>query len=289
MPPRSIWKGAISFGMVAIPVKLYPATQSKNIAFVTLHSTCQTRLRQKRYCSTHDAEVELAEVVKGYEYSKDQYVVMEEADFQNLPVPSTHTVNIAQFVDLKEIDPIYFDRSYVLEPESVGEKPFYLLRKTLESTDRVAVAKVSLRQKEHLCTLRPYGQAIIMATMYYPDELRSLEELTLPEEDSLVSDAELQMAATLVDQLTGSFDPEQHEDEYRSAVEKAIEARLTSAEPVTAAPAPARGKVVDLMAALRDSVELVKQETAKKERKTSAAKPRSGRKPAKEPVPSQTA
>ena len=289
MPPRAIWKGAISFGMVAIPVKLYPATQSKNIAFVTLHSTCHTRLRQKRYCSTHDAEVELAEVVKGYEYSKDQYVVMEEADFQNLPVPSTHTVDIAQFVDLQEIDPIYFDRSYVLEPESVGEKPFYLLRKTLESTSRVAVAKVSLRQKEHLCTLRPYGQAIIMSTMYYPDELRSLDELTLPEEDSLVSDAELQMAATLVDQLTSSFEPEQHEDEYRAAVEKAIEARLTSAEPVTAAPAPARGKVVDLMAALRDSIELVKEETAKKERKTSAAKPRSSKKSAKEPVPTQTA
>jgi DNA end-binding protein Ku len=275
--------------MVAIPVKLYPATQSKSISFVTLHSTCHTRLRQKRYCSTHDAEVGQEEVTRGYEYSKDQYVVMEESDFRNLPVASTHTVEITQFVDLKDIDPIYFDRSYVLEPESVGEKPFYLLRKTLESTNRVAVAKVSLRQKEHLCTLRPYGQAILMATMLYPDEIRSLDELTLPEEDSLVSDQELEMAATLVDQLTGAFEPEQHSDEYRATLERAIEARLTSGDPIIAAPAPVRGKVLDLMAALRDSVELVKQESAKKERKTSTARARSNKSTTTQKAPAITA
>ena len=123
MPPRSIWKGAVSFGMVAIPVKLYPATQSKSIAFVTLHSTCHTRLRQKRYCSTHDVEVELSEVVKGYEYSKDEYVVMENSDFENLPVSSTHTVAITQFVDLQSIDPVHFSRTYVLEPEAIGRSP----------------------------------------------------------------------------------------------------------------------------------------------------------------------
>ena len=287
MPPRSIWKGAISFGMVAIPVKLYPATQSKSISFVTLHSTCNTRLRQKRYCSTHDAEVELAEVSKGYEYAKDQYLVMEESDFQSLPVPSTHTVEITQFVDLKEVDPIYFERSYVLEPETVGEKPFTLLRKTLEGTGRVAVAKVSLRQKERLCTLRPYGQAIMMETMYYPDEIRALEDLSLPEEDSLVSDQELQMADTLVEQLTGSFDPEQHQDEYRAALERSIEAKLTSTEPVIAAPAPERGKVVDLMAALRDSIESVKVETAKKDGKATAARAR--KKSASEPASTRSA
>ena len=287
MPPRSIWKGAISFGMVAIPVKLYPATQIKSISFVTLHSTCNTRLRQKRYCSTHDVEVELAEVSKGYEYAKDQYLVMEESDFQSLPVPSTHTVEITQFVDLKEVDPVYFERSYVLEPETVGEKPFALLRKTLQNTGRVAVAKVSLRQKERLCTLRPYGQAIMMETMYYPDEIRALEDLSLPEEDSLVSDQELQMADTLVDQLTGSFDPEQHQDEYRAALERAIEAKLTSTEPLIAAPAPERGKVVDLMAALRDSIESVKVETAKKDGKATAARAR--KKSASEPASTRSA
>ena len=288
MPPRSIWKGAISFGMVAIPVKLYPATESKSISFVTLHSSCHTRLRQKRYCSTHDAEVPLDEVTKGYEYSKDEYVAMEDSDFQNVPVPSTHTVQITQFVDLEEIEPIYFSRSYVLEPESVGMKPFYLLRKTLESTGRVAIAKVSLRQKEHLCTLRPFGEAIVMATMYFPDEIRSFDELELPQEDSLISEQELAMATSLVDQLTGRFDPGEYHDEYRSALEAAIEARLSSTEPVTAPLAAARGKVVDLMAALKDSIESVKQEAAAKERKAPAAKARAAKKPAKEKVPSGT-
>ena len=277
MVPRAIWRGAISFGMVAIPVKLYPATQSKGVSFVTLHNSCHTRLRQKRYCPTHDAEVDISDVVKGYQYSKDQYVVMEESDFQNLPVPSTHTVSITQFVGLEAIDPMYFDRSYVFEPESVGEKPFYLLRRALEITGRVAVAKVSLRQKEHLCTLRPYEGGIAMATMYYPDEIRSTEDLSLPGEDSLVTEQELEMAKALIDQLTGPFEPEKHHDEYREVLEKAIEARLGSAEPITAAPAPERGKVVDLMAALRDSVELAKKDTAKKrERRATPAKAKSG-------------
>ena len=289
MAPRAIWKGAVSFGMVAIPIKLYPAIQSKSISFVTLHSTCHTRLRQERYCSTHDVEVELAEVVKGYEYSKDQYVVMEESDFANLPVNSTHTVEIMQFVNLESIDPMYFNRSYVLEPESIGEKPFYLLRKALESTRRVAVAKVSLHQKEHLCCLRPYGQSIVMETMHYPDEIRDFGELSLPEEDALISDQELAMATSLIDQLTGTFDPEQHNDEYRETLERAIEARLTSSEPVTAAPAPARGKVVDLMAALRDSIEAAKKEPPEKKREAAPTKPEASARPAKRKAPVKTA
>ena len=289
MPPRSIWKGAVSFGMVAIPVKLHPATQSKSLAFVTLHSTCHTRLRQKRYCPTHDVEVELSEVVKGYEYSKEEYVVMENTDFENLPVSSTHTVAITQFVDLQSIDPVHFSRTYVLEPEAIGEKPFLLLRKALESTGRVAIAKVSLRQKEHLCCLRPFNQGIVMATMYYPDEIRSLDDLELPQEDGLVSDQELAMAETLIDQLTGDFDPDQYQDEYRGALEKAIEARLSSSEPVTAAPVPARGKVVDLMAALRDSIESAKQEAEQKEPEVAPAKAKSGSSPAKRKAPARTA
>ena len=260
MAPRSIWKGAISFGMVAIPVKLYPATDSKSISFVTMHSTCHTRLQHRRYCPTDDVEVDLSEVVKGYEYSKDEYVVMEDSDFQTLPVTSTHTVEITRFVELASIDPMYFAKGYVLEPETVGAKPFSLLKSALESTGRVAIAKVSLRQKEHLCCLRPYGDSIAMSTMYYPDEIRALDELDLPDGDGVVSDQELQMATALIDQLTGPFEPEQYQDEYRGALQNAIEARLSQAEPVTAAPAPAPGKVIDLMAALRESLESAKEE-----------------------------
>ena len=289
MAPRTIWKGAISFGMVAIPVKLYPATQSKSISFVTIHRTCNTRLRQKRYCPTDDVEVDLSEVVKGYEYSKDQYVVMEESDFLNLPVASTHTVDITRFVDLQAIDPMYFNRSYVLEPEAVGAKPFYLLRKALESTGRVALAKVSIRQKEHLCCLRPYDEAIVMATMYFPDEIRAFEDLDLPEEDSLVSEQELQMAVSLIDQLTGSFEPEEYHDEYRATLERAIEARLSSSEPISAAPAPTRGKVVDLMAALRDSIELAKADGKKKQPEATPSPPKVSARSSKRKAPVRTA
>lgn len=275
MAPRAIWRGAIAFGMVAIPIRLYPATESKDVSFVTLHSTCHSRLRQRRYCPHHDTHVEFSEVTRGYEYSKDQYVVMEPSDFEDLPVSSKHTVEIKQFVDLASIDPVYFERSYLLEPEAVGEKPFYLLKRALEVTGRVAIAKVSLRQKEHLSCLRPYENGIIMATMYYPDEIRGNSELNLPEEEPLVSDQEIEMATTLIGQLTGTFEPEEHDDEYRTALLQAIEARLGISEPVAAAPVPVLGKVGDLMEALRASIEATKQAAAETEVGAQPAKSRS--------------
>ena len=261
MAPRAIWRGAISFGMVVIPIKLYPATESKDLSFVTLHSTCHNRIRQKRYCPYHDVEVERDEIVRGYEYSKEQYVVMEPSDFQDLPVPSTHTIEIVRFVDLSYIDPMYFERGYLLEPEAIGQKPFYLLKRSLESTGRIAIAKVSLRQKEHLCCVRPYDRAIAMSTMFYPDEIRPISDLELPDDEGLVNDQEMAMAATLIDQLTGPFEPEEYHDEYRSALERVIEAKLGASEPVTVAPAPEKGKVVDLMEALKASIQATKKQT----------------------------
>lgn len=260
MARRTIWKGAISFGMVAIPIKLYPATDSKDVAFVTLHSTCNTRIRHRQYCPHHEALIESGEMVRAYEYAKEQYVVMEDSDFENLPVPSTHTIEISQFVGLENIDPMYFERSYALEPETVGLKPFYLLKKALETTGRVAIAKVSLRQKEHLCCLRPYEGGIILETMHFPDEIRGNNELHLPEEQTSISDQEMNMAITLIDQLTGSFEPEHYSDEYRSVLQKVIEAKLGVSPPVTAAPPPPQGKVGDLMEALRASIEAAKKE-----------------------------
>ncbi len=255
---RSIWKGAISFGMVAIPIKLYIATEQKDIAFVQLHSTCHHRLRQKRWCPHHEAEVELAEVVRGYEFTKDEYLVMEEADFENVPVPSKHTIEIAQFVDLAAIDPIHYERSYFLEPEEVGVKPFYLLKRALEATTRVAIAKVSIRQKEHLCVVRPFHEGLIMETMYYPDEIRTTAELALPEEETTITDAERDMAVMLVDQLTRPFDPTEFRDEYRITLQDVIAAKLGSGAPVASAgPAP-KGEVRDLMEALRASIEAAK-------------------------------
>jgi DNA end-binding protein Ku len=262
--PRAIWKGAISFGMVVIPIRLYPATQSKDISFVQLHSTCHNRIRQKKHCPFHETIVDQDEIVRGYEYTKDQYVVMEPSDFEDLPVPSIHTIEIARFIQLSDIDPVFFEKAYVLEPEPVGQKPFYLLKRALESTSRVAIAKVSIRQKEHLCCLRPYEGALAMATMFYSDEIRSMAELDLPDEEAAVSDQEMAMATTLIDQLTGPFEPEQYQDEYRVALEHVIEAKLGSGAPVTAAPAPPPGKVVDLMEALRASIQATKQDSKSK-------------------------
>ena len=257
MARRSIWKGAVSFGMVAIPIKLYPATESKDFSFVTLHESCHTRLRQKRYCPFHETEVEYADVVRGYEYSKDQYVIMAESDFENLQVPSSHTIDITQFVDLGDIDPINFDRSYMLEPEGVGTKPFYLLKQALENSKRVALAKVSIRQKEHLCCLRPFGSGIARHTMHYPDEISGTFDLELPEEQTAITEQEMAMATSLIDQLTGSYDPSQSRDEYREALERTIAAKLNSEQVVAAAPVAGPANVTDLMEALRASIAAV--------------------------------
>ena len=263
MARRAIWKGAISFGMVAIPIKLYLATESKDIAFGSLHKTCNTRIKMKRYCPHHDADVELSEIVKGYEYAKEQYLVMESGDFENLPVPSTHTIEIVRFIDLSSIDPINFDRTYVLEPDNVGTKPFYLLKQALENTNRAAIAKISIRQKEHICCLRPFDHAIALQTMHYPDEIRGTTDLNLPEDQTAITEQEMAMATMLIDQLTGPYEPATYRDYYRLALERVIEAKLSSEQPVTAAPAPARGKIGDLMEALRASIEATKSQDAK--------------------------
>jgi DNA end-binding protein Ku len=260
--------------MVAIPMKLYIATESKDIAFVTLHASCHTRLKQKRWCPFHEEEVESSEIVRGYEFAKDEYMVMEESDFEELPLNSKHTIEIVRFVDLNDVDPIHYEKSYYVEPEPVGVKPFYLLKKALEQADRVAIAKVALRQKEHLCLVRPYEAGLIMETMYYPDEIRSTGELDLPAEETAISDAELQMAMMLIEQLVGEFNPEEYHDEYRDALNQVIEAKLGSGAVVAPAPAAPQGKVRDLMEALRESIEAAKAERAQESEAEQEAAPK---------------
>lgn len=198
---------------------------------------------------------------------------MEPSDFDELPVPSKHTIEITRFVELPKIDPMYYERGYVLEPEAVGQKPYALLRQALISSDRAAIAKVSIRQKEHLTCLRPYGRGIAMSTMFYSDEIRDTSELEFPEDDTLVSEAEVAMANMLIDQMAGTFEPDQYEDEYRTTLEQVIEAKLGNAEAVIGAPEPPKGKVVDLMEALKASIEATKTETGRK-RSNGRAKPR---------------
>ena len=256
MPLRAVWRGAISFGMVAIPIKLFPATQSNSLSFVQMHSTCNTRIKQQKYCPHHESNVPNDEIVRAFEFAKDQYLAMDDDDFKDLPVSSTHSIEIVQFVDASEIDPVFFNSTYYTEPDGVGAKPYYLLKKALEDSGKVAIGKVALRQKEYLSCLRTTDAGIVLETIYYPDEVRSTSELNIPDESvTTITKQEMELAHTLVDQLSGEFDPSAFRDEYRNALEGRIEAKLNSTEPVKATPVSPKGQVGDLMAALRSSIE----------------------------------
>lgn len=268
--PRPIWRGAISFGMVSIPIKLYGSTDSKDVTFHLLHKKCLARIKQQRYCAVEEEVIEWNDVVRGYEFSKDQYVVMEDADFEKVPVKTVRTIDITGFVSLVDVDPQYYERTYYLEPEEVGRKPYALLLRTLEETKRVAVAKVSLRQKEQLCLLRPRESVLLMQSMFYPDEIRGSSDLSLPDKSIEISDKEMEMAHSLVEMLTTKFDPSQYRDEYREALLAVIEQKVNGA--VIAPPPQVQGKVVDLMAALRESIQSVQKERSKKQPATPAKK-----------------
>jgi DNA end-binding protein Ku len=255
--PRPIWKGAITFGMISIPVKLFGATESKDIAFNTLHKECKSRLKQKRWCPVHDREVFQDEVVRAFEYTKDQYVEIEDADLEQLPVPSKHTIELTSFVKQAEIDPVYFERTYYLEPDQVGAKPYALLLRALKTREVSAVAKIALRNKESLCVLRPSETGTLMLeTLYYPDEIRTQDLPAMP--DVLVSQQELAMALSFVEMLEEPFEPKKYHDQYRTAMLDLIEAKRTGNEVVATTEAPLP-KTVDLMAALKASLEAARK------------------------------
>jgi DNA end-binding protein Ku len=254
--PRPIWKGAITFGMISIPVKLYGATESKDLAFNTLHKSCRSRLKQKRWCPVDDREVFQDEVVRAYEFSKEQYIEVTDEDLENLPVPSKHTIELTSFVKSAEIDPVYFERTYFLEADQVGAKPYALLMRALKTKQVAAVAKIALRNRESLCVLRAGENALMLETLYYPDEVRTADLPAEPE--VLVSPQELTMALTLVEMLEEPFEPKKYHDEYRVALLEMIEAKANGQE-VVAAPEAPLPQTVDLMAALKASLEAAKK------------------------------
>ena len=253
--PRSIWNGVISFGMVSIPVKLYTATEDKDISFNLLHKECGTRLKQLRWCPVHERAVEWSEISRGYEYAKDEYITMEDSDFEKLPLPSKHAVELSAFVDAAQIDPIYYQRTYYLEPEEKGVKPYALLMKALKDKQLTGIAKIAIRNKEQLCALRPMDGTLVLETLFYPDEIREVPS-EVPE--TKVSDKELDMATALIDLLRDDFEPEKYKDEYRQALMQVIDAKLEGEE--LSAPKAARpAKITDLMTALKASVEAAKK------------------------------
>jgi len=255
--PRPIWKGAITFGMISIPVRLYGATESKDVAFNTLHVECKSRLKQKRWCPVHDREVTADEVTRAYEYVKDQYVEVSDEDIEQLPVPSKHVIELTSFVKQEQIDPVYYERTYYLEPEDIGLKPYALLMRALKTKDVSAVAKIALRNRESLCVLRPSEHGVLMLeTLYYPDEIRTQDLPSSP--DVMVSQPELNMALSLVEMLEEPFDPKKYHDDYRTAVLELIEAKRNGQE-IVAQPETPMPQTVDLMAALKASLEAAKK------------------------------
>ncbi|MFT3970201.1 MAG: Ku protein [Micropruina sp.] len=257
--PRSIWKGAISFGLITIPVKVYGATETKDLSFRQVHPEDGGRIKYKRVCDVCGKEIPYTEIAKGYETGDGRMVILEAEDFDNLPLPTTKAVEVVQFVEVDEVDPTYFERTYFLEADGPGGKPYVLLRRALAGAGKAALVKVALRSRESLALIRAKDDLLLMHTMLWPDELRD-GSFAAPSEDVKVSAAEVDMARMFIDQLTGDFDPSQFTDVYREALESVVQAKLAGAPaPETTEEAPAQAEVVDLVAALRASVEAAKK------------------------------
>jgi DNA end-binding protein Ku len=268
--PRVMWKGAISFGLVTIPVGLFPATEEKSLRFNQLHDEDFGRIKYQRYCSKCGEEVSFEHIVKGYEYEKDKYVVLTEEDFDAIPVESSRAIDIVQFVDGDQIDPLYFQKSYYLVPEETGIKAYTLLRQAMSEDGRVAIAKISFRDKEHLATLRFKDNVFVLETMFWPDEIRAAEFEVLDKKVT-VRPQEVQMAKSLIDNLTSDFKPEEFRDDYREGLVSIVEKKIAGEE-IEVIPEPEPTKVVDLMEALRASVEATKKAASKP--KKAGARPR---------------
>lgn len=259
---RSIWKGAISFGLVTIPVKLYSATQEKDVTFHQVHVSDGGRIRYKRVCSLDGEEVPFSDIAKGYELATGEVVVLTDEDFAELPLATSRSIDVLEFVPLAQVDPIYFNRSYYLEPDAAGVKPYVLLREALEQSGRVALVKVALRQRESLATLRVRDGVFVLEMMLWPDEVRTPDFGFLDDEVD-VRPQELAMAASLIDSLSGDLDPGQYTDGYREALQALIDAKVAGREVVEVEqPSGETGTVVDLMAALRASVEAARANRA---------------------------
>jgi DNA end-binding protein Ku len=257
-PMRAMWSGAVSFGLVSVPVKLYSATTNHDVRFHQVHATDGGRIKYRRVCTVDGEEVEYADIVKGYETDDGELITLTDEDLDSLPMAAGHEIDVIEFVPSDQIDPMLFEKSYYLEPEAKAAKPYALLREALVQTDRMAVVRFALRQRESIAVLRVRDKVIVLQTMLWPDEIRE------PDFDILEADVELRpqeqtMAASLVESLGADFDPSQFHDEYRDAVEEMIERKRTTGEtrpaPVATAPADESDSMTDLLSALQASVD----------------------------------
>lgn len=253
---HAMFKGTISFGLVSIPIKMFAATEDKDIRFRSIHKKCHTPIKYKKVCPLCDEEVRPDDIVKGFEYEPGKFVIVSNEDIESAKAEvQARSIEIVDFVALSEIDPIYFDKTYYLAPQpEMGDKAYSLLREAMNNAGRIAVARVTMRDKQTLCVLRVYGEALVMETIFYPDEIRPVSEVPSLPHEVKVDPKEMDIAEKLIGNLTTVFDPSKYTDEYREALRKVIDAKIKGKQVVTQPNAP-ETNVIDLMEALKKSVE----------------------------------
>ena len=253
----TVWKGYLTFGLLSLPVKLYSAARSETVSFNQLHKSDNSRVKQVLYCQLEDKPIQRSDIVKGYEYEKDKYVVVEDEEIKKVAPKTAKTMEVLEFVQSVDVDPIYYESSYYLAPDEAGEKPYALLFEALRKTGCVGVAKIAMHNREHIVILRPGPQGILLHTMYYRDEIRQVEEFRT--DRSLVKDKELDLAVTLVKSLEAQFEPEKYKDEYRENLKAMIKAKVEGKEVVETAPTVHKAPVIDILEALKMSLAQAKK------------------------------
>jgi DNA end-binding protein Ku len=253
----TVWKGHLTFGLVSMPVKLYSAARSETVSFNQLHKHDNSRVKQVIYCQAEDKPIQRSEIVKGYEYEKDKYVVIEDEDIKKVAPKTAKTMEILEFVKSADVDPIYFESSYYMAPDDAGEKPYALLFEGLKQTGYCALAKIAMHNREHVVFLRPSAKGIQMHTMYYKDEIRMVDEFRT--DTSLVKPAELAMAKTLIETLAAEFEPEKYSDAYRANLKAMIQAKIEGKQTVEPPEEAHLAPVIDIMEALKMSLENAKK------------------------------
>jgi len=296
---RAIWKGAVSFGLVSVPVKLYAATENHDISFRQVHAKDGGRIKYKRVCSIDGEEVEYADIAKGYETDDGQMVILDDEDLAQLPSSSSREISVEKFVPSEQIDPMMLEKSYYLEPDKAAAKPYALLREAIREADRMAVVTVALRNRMSTAVLRVRDDVLVLQTMMWPDEIRKPDFATLDATEGQVRQQEVKMARMLVETLAGDYEPSEYEDDYAAAVEAIVKAKLEGGEvKQVATEEPKAGEVVDLLAALQRSVDAARssrgeapaaeQESEGAEEPEPAKEPTDKKKPAKKAASSRT-
>lgn len=281
----TVWKGHLTFGLISIPVRMFAAARGERISFNQLHKVCHSRLKQPLFCPVCNRQVERSEIVKGYEYEKDQYVLFSEEELDKIEPPSAHVMEILEFVKLNEMDPLYFDASYYISPEDAGVKAYQLLLKALEESGYGAIAKLTMHQREHIVIIRPGKQGMTLHTMFYSNEIRAAE--AAPSDKVELKEQEKKLAEQLIQSLAAPWQPEKYRDEYQENLRAMIQAKLKGQE-VTEVAQPHMAPVIDLMEALKKSLAEKRAAPTAKEQPAAAAAVSPGKKPparAVEPAP----